>query len=98
MISEIYRRIQWLAEHKFSDILKSAEMIQGSAGQIRKLRLHLIDNTFLDIWYSLDGSYSFHWEQRGSGIQSIAMITHLMRNGDLFLPFQNTVMMVTSRM
>ncbi len=65
MISEIYRRIQLIAELKFSDILKSAEMIQGTAGRIRKLRLYLIDNTFLDIWYSFDGSYSFHWEQRG---------------------------------
>jgi len=65
MISEIYKRIQLIAELKFSDILRSAEMIQGSAERIRKLRLYLIDNTFLDIWYSFDGSYSFHWEQRG---------------------------------
>jgi len=65
MISEVYRRIQLIAELRFSDILKSAEMIQGTAGRIRKLRLYLIDNTFLDIWYSFDGSYSFHWEQRG---------------------------------
>jgi hypothetical protein len=65
MISEIYERIQSIAELNFSDILKSAEMIRGNAGRIRKLRLYLIDNTFLDIWCSFDGSYSFHWEQRG---------------------------------
>ena len=34
------------------------------AGRIRKLRLYFIDNTFVDIWYSFDGSYSYHWEQR----------------------------------
>ena len=51
-------------ERKFSDILRSSELIQGTAGRIRKLRLYLIDNTFVDIWYSPDGSYSYHSEQR----------------------------------
>ncbi|MBW1759705.1 MAG: hypothetical protein JRI88_05225 [Deltaproteobacteria bacterium] len=45
--------------------MKSAELIRGTAGRVRKLRLYLIDNTFVDIWYSFDGSYSYHWEQRG---------------------------------
>jgi len=65
MISEHYKRIKRNVERRFSDILKSAELIQGTAGRIRKLRLYLIDNTFVDIWYSPDGSYSYHWEQRG---------------------------------
>jgi hypothetical protein len=64
MISEHYKRIKRNVELRFSDILKSAELIQGTAGRIRKLRLYLIDNTFVDIWYSSDGSYSYHWEQR----------------------------------
>jgi len=64
MISEHYKRIKRNVELKFSDILKSAELMQGTAGRIRKLRLHLIDNTFVDIWYSSDNSYSYHWEQQ----------------------------------
>ena len=64
MISEHYKRIKKGVEAKFSDILISAELIQGVAGRIRKLRLYLIDNTFVDIWYSSDGNYSYHWEQR----------------------------------
>ena len=64
MISEHYKQIKKIVELGFSDILKSAELIQGTAGRIRKLRLFLIDNTFVDIWYSFDGSYSYHWEQR----------------------------------
>ena len=64
MISEYYKRIKDNIELRFSDILKPAELIQGMAGRIRKLRLYLIDNTFVDIWYSSDGSYSYHWEQR----------------------------------
>jgi len=27
--------------------------------------LTLIDNTFIDVWYSLEGEYSFHWEKMG---------------------------------
>ena len=64
MISEHYKRIKENIELRFSDILKSAELIQGTSGRIRKLRLYLIDNTFVDIWYTSDGSYSYHWEQR----------------------------------
>lgn len=64
MISDYYKRIKENIELKFSDILKFAELIQGTAGRIRTLRLYLIDNTFVDIWYSSDGSYSYHWEQR----------------------------------
>ena len=64
MILAYYKRVKKNLELKFSDILKSTELIRGTAGRIRKLRLHLIDNTFVDIWYSSDGSYSYHWEQR----------------------------------
>ena len=64
MISKHYKRIKRNVRLRFSDILKSAELIRGAAGRIRKLRLYLIDNTFVDIWYSPDGSYSYHWEQR----------------------------------
>jgi len=56
MISEYYKLIKRNVERRFSDILKSAELIQGTAGRVRKLRLYLIDNTFVDIWYSSDGS------------------------------------------
>lgn len=64
MISKYYKQSQRNVELKFSDILQSTELIRGTAGRSRKLRLYLIDNTFVDIWYSPDGSYSYHWEQR----------------------------------
>jgi hypothetical protein len=64
MISKLYKQIRRVVESEFSDILEAAEVIRGTAGRIRKLRLHLIDNTLIDIWYAIDGSYSYHWEQR----------------------------------
>jgi hypothetical protein len=96
MISEYYKRIKENVERKFSDILMSAELIQGAAGRIRKLRLYLIDNTFVDIWYSPDGSYSYHWEQRDIRDAIYVMITLLIRNGEMSQPFPNIVMMASS--
>ena len=58
MISEHYKRIKRNVEAEFSDIIKSSELILGVANRIRKLRFYLIDNTFVDIWYSSDDSYS----------------------------------------
>lgn len=65
MISEICDQIRNAVEFRFPDILESFEIIRSGSGRIRKLRVHLIDNTFVDILYSPDGSYSYHWEQRG---------------------------------
>jgi len=28
------------------------------------LRIYLLDGSFVDVWYSLKGDYSFHWERR----------------------------------
>ena len=46
MISKRYKQVRRVVESEFSDILEAAELIRGTAGRIRKLRLHLIDNTF----------------------------------------------------
>lgn len=52
-----------IAEIEFSDIVESTERI-GT-----KLRILLIDESFIDIWLSkkLDGRFGFHWEQTGTG-------------------------------
>jgi len=31
---------------------------------MRKLRIHLLDGSFVDVWCSSKGDYSFHWERR----------------------------------
>jgi len=63
MISELYKQLEALATSEFDDIVEDAEMIHSYTGRVRKLRIILIDQTFVDIWYSADGEYSFHWEQ-----------------------------------
>ncbi len=63
-ILDLYKNLQKIAEVEFKDIIESNHIIFSFSGRARKLRLHIIDGTFVDIWYSLDGGYSFHWEQR----------------------------------
>ncbi|MBI4649332.1 MAG: hypothetical protein HY738_22720 [Bacteroidia bacterium] len=63
MILEIYKKLRRIAEYEFNDIIADSEIIFSYTGRARKLRLYLIDNTFIDIWYSLDGKYSLHWER-----------------------------------
>ena len=65
MIYNLYRQLKSIADNEFYDILISSEIIFSYSGRARKLRLYLIDETFVDIWYSVEGEYSFHWEQRG---------------------------------
>ena len=64
MISELYKKLELIATKEFADIINESVIIYSYSGIARKLRLKLIDKTFIDIWYSLDGDYSFHWEQR----------------------------------
>jgi hypothetical protein len=63
VISELYKRLKEIADREFNEIIEDSEIITSYTGRARKLRLKLIDDTFIDIWYSQDGEYSFHWEQ-----------------------------------
>jgi len=65
VIYDIYKQLEVIAGREFGDILIKSEIIFTYSGTARKLRLYLIDGTFVDIWYSVEGEYSFHWEQRG---------------------------------
>lgn len=63
MILSLYKHLKKIADSEYSDIVEGSEIIFTYSGRARKLRIKIIDNTFIDIWYSLDGEYSFHWEQ-----------------------------------
>ena len=64
MIFELYRKLEQIAIVEFDDIVDDCMIIFTYSGRAQKLRLKLIDKTFIDIWYSPEGEYSFHWEQR----------------------------------
>ena len=64
MISALYRKLEFIATNEFADIVYDSVIIYSYSGRARKLRLKIIDNTLIDVWYSIDGEYSFDWEQR----------------------------------
>lgn len=65
MIYALYKRLKKITDTDFYDIVTHSEIIFSYSGRARKLRINLIDETFIDVWYSTKGEYSYHWEQRG---------------------------------
>lgn len=59
-----YRMLEQITKTEFSDIVKNCNLIGGRSAQPNKLRVFLIDGSFLDVWLSEENDYSFHWEQR----------------------------------
>lgn len=65
MILALYNRLKKVSLIEHGDIVLDAEIIKSQTGRARKLRLVLIDNTYVDVWYSEDRRYAYHWEQSG---------------------------------
>jgi hypothetical protein len=63
VILVLYNRLREVAKTEFADIVLEASVMKSSTGRARKLRLALIDETYVDVWYSEDRSYAYHWEQ-----------------------------------
>jgi hypothetical protein len=59
-----YQALASLALREFSDVVKQTSFIGGTAASPNKLRLALMDDSFLEVWLSMDRDYSYHWEQR----------------------------------
>ena len=60
MIDSLFLKLANIAETEFADVTTCCEIKEG------KLRLFILDETFLDIWFSrqLKGRYAYHWERR----------------------------------
>jgi len=61
---QVYSALQELARMEFADIVMDAEIMLLSSGDPARLRLTLIDASFLDVHLSLTGRYSYHWDRR----------------------------------
>jgi hypothetical protein len=61
----MYERLTEIAVHEFGEIVTHTEVIGRRAGAPLKLRLHIRDGTYADIWVSPNlQRYAYHWEQR----------------------------------
>jgi hypothetical protein len=61
---KVYSKLKVIVEREFRDIVSSANFVGGRTGAPNKLRIFFVDNSFLDVWLSEGGDYSFHWEHR----------------------------------
>ena len=63
-LEELFNRIIEHVLTEFSDIVAGAQLRFTSSGAVERLRIFLKDESFVDVWLSASGKYSFHWEHR----------------------------------
>ena len=63
-ISNIYSRLKTIAQNEFPDLLVNAQIMTLPTGDPLKLRLDITDGSLLDVFISVSGRYSYHWERR----------------------------------
>lgn len=64
MLFALLQSLRDIALSEFLDIVEETELIYSPAGRVRKLRIHVLDGSFVDVWFSSKGDYAFHWERR----------------------------------
>lgn len=63
-LEELFNEIVELVIGQFFDIVVDAQLRFTSSGAVERLRIFLKDESFVDVWLSPSGRYSYHWEHR----------------------------------
>ena len=63
-ILKIYQDQLEHVKHLYQEIITDAKVIYTENDTPNKLRFHIIDDSLIDIFYSVNGKYSYHWERR----------------------------------
>jgi hypothetical protein len=63
-ILTIYEVLRAVALSEFADIVVSARIVSLPTGDPLKLRLDIADGSLVDVFISVSGRYSYHWERR----------------------------------
>ena len=63
-MERLYNRISDLSLNEYPDIVEDSQTHSTPSGAPAKLRIHMVDGSYLDIWLSGSGKYSYHWERR----------------------------------
>lgn len=65
----------------FSEVVTDTKIIKLPSGEPLKLRIYILDKSFLDVWISISGKYSYHWKEDILMEKSIAMTMHHIKLG-----------------
>ena len=63
-LEELFNCIVEVVLADFSDIAVDVQLRFTPSGAVERLRIFLLDESFVDVWLSMSGKYSYHWEQR----------------------------------
>jgi hypothetical protein len=66
-ISATYETMRQIALTEFGEVVFAAEIMRLPTSDPRKLRLTLLDNSIIDIFFSISGRYAYHWDRRSAG-------------------------------
>ena len=59
---ETYLFLESIAR-KYKEVVLETRIIELPSGEPAKLRIELIDGSFVDVWVSISGKYSYHWDR-----------------------------------
>jgi hypothetical protein len=59
-----YEVLKTIALNEFGDMVVSAQIMSLPTGDPLKLRPDIVDGSLLDVFISVSGRYSYHWERR----------------------------------
>ena len=62
-ISSLYKSLLKIATTEFITIVVSGEVLYSQSNEPWKLRPNLCDGSFINIYYSPKGKYSYHWDR-----------------------------------
>lgn len=64
-----YQKLAHISQEEFSDIVVQAQFIRSGSVGSTKLRISLKEQSYIDVWLSVSGKYSYHWERRAKAGQ-----------------------------
>jgi Family of unknown function (DUF6516) len=63
-IFKLYKSLLDIANTEYRAVVESGVILFSQSGEPWKLRLALYDGSFMDVYYSVTGKYSYHWDRR----------------------------------
>lgn len=59
---ETYLNLESIAR-QFKEVVLETKIFKLPSDEPSKLRIELVDGSFADVWVSLSGKYSYHWDR-----------------------------------